>query len=243
MKQVPLSLMPATEPSFDNFVAGPNAATVTQLRALARAPAPVFLWGESGCGKTHLLSALARELAPPNTTSTARVIRLDPTADGPTEIGEATALIVLDDVDRFDTDRQHLAFALLVQAQSHGVAWAAAGPCPPVDLPLREDLRSRLGWGLVYALKSLPESETRAVLQTEAARRGIRLGEELLDHLLHRHDRDLGFLMRLFEQLDAYALSRSRPVTVPLLRQMLAELRESEFAAGVSPRDAQPTEA
>jgi DnaA family protein len=92
-----------------------------------------------------------------------------------------------------------------------------------VDLPLREDLRSRLAWGLVFALQPLPESQTREVLQGEAARRGIRLSEDLLDHLMHRHARDLGFLMRLFEELDAYALSQSRPVTVPLLRRMLAQ--------------------
>lgn len=232
MRQVPLNLVPAPVPSFDNFVAGANAAALGQLRVLAGAPAPVYLWGESGCGKTHLLGAFAREVAPPAVEPLRRVLHAGPGAVDRLEIDDATALIVLDDVDRLTAEQQHRVFALLVQAQSHGVAWAAAAPCPPVDLPLREDLRSRLGWGLVFALESLSEAETRDVLQREASRRGIRLAHELLDHLLQRHARDLGFLMRLFEQLDAYALAQSRPVTVPLLRRMLAESPAPGLTAG-----------
>lgn len=241
MRQVPLKLVPPSAPSFDNFVAGPNVDTVRQLRGLAREPAPVFLWGEPGCGKSHLLRALAREVAWQGSRVPRGVVRLDPDSEGLADIDDSTALVVLDDVDRLDEERQHQAFALLVQAQQHGVAWAAAGPCPPVDLPLRDDLRSRLGWGLVYALKPLPESQTRDVLQGEAARRGIHLGEDLLDHLMHRHARDLGFLMQLFEALDAYALSQSRPVTVPLLRRMLAETQGLDPTPSATPLDPQPS--
>lgn len=241
MRQVPLTLVPAPPPTFESFVPGPNAPAVMQLRALAHSPAPVYLWGESGCGKSHLLQALARDVAHARAVSPRHIVAVDPDSAIPEEIDGSTALIVIDDVDRLDAERQHQVFALLVQAQSHGVAWAAAAPCPPVDLPLREDLRSRLGWGLVFALEPLPEAQTRDVLQSEAARRGIRLGDELLDHLLHRHARDLGFLMRLFEALDVYALSQSRPVTVPLLRRMLAETQVPELAAGPSPSPSQPT--
>jgi DnaA family protein len=92
-----------------------------------------------------------------------------------------------------------------------------------VDLPLREDLRTRIGWGHVFALQGLDEAGTRAVLLREAARRGIALGDEVLSWLLHRFERDLGSLMRLLDRLDDYALAHARPVTVPLLRQMLAE--------------------
>ena len=42
--------------------------------------------------------------------------------------------------------------------------WAAAGRLPPVDLPLRDDLRTRLAWGHVFALQMLREGETRAAL-------------------------------------------------------------------------------
>ena len=94
---------------------------------------------------------------------------------------------------------------------------------PPVDLPLREDLRTRLGWGPVFALQPLGEEQTRAVLRREADRRGIFLSDEVMDHLLTRFARDLKHLMLLLDRLDTFALARSRNVTVPLIRQMLDE--------------------
>ena len=92
-----------------------------------------------------------------------------------------------------------------------------------MDLPLRDDLRSRLGWGHVHAVQALSEAQTRAVLRREADRRGVALGDEVLDYLLSRFARDLGHLMPLLDRLDEYALAHARALTVPLLRQMLAE--------------------
>lgn len=235
MRQVPLRLVPSPAPTFDNFVAGPNAAVIAQLRDLARTPSSVFLWGDSGCGKSHLLKALANEVVRSSAMERPEVLWFSAELAGTADPTPGTVLIVLDDVDQLDPDGQHRAFALLVQAQSQGIPWAAAAPCPPVDLSLREDLRSRLGWGLVFALQSLPESDTRGVLQQEASRRGIHLGDDVLDHLMHRHARDLGFLMRLFDELDAYALAHSRPVTVPLLRRMLAMSADTSVPPMVSP--------
>ena len=74
---------------------------------------------------------------------------------------------------------------------TRGVPIVAAGRVPPVDLPLREDLRTRLGWGHVFALQPLAEAEARAVLRREADRRGIFLSDEVMDYLLTRFARDL----------------------------------------------------
>ena len=103
------------------------------------------------------------------------------------------------------------------------LAWVAAARVPPVDLPLREDLRTRLGWGPVFALQSLPEEQARAVLRRESDRRGIFLSDEVMDYLLTRFARDLSHLMAMLDRLDGFALSEHRSVTVPLLKKMLAE--------------------
>jgi DnaA family protein len=94
---------------------------------------------------------------------------------------------------------------------------------PPTDLPLREDLRSRLGWGHVFALEPLSEAETRAALRREADRRGLFLSDEVMDYVLTHFTRDLKHLMSLLDRLDGFALTHKRAVTLPLLRQMLAE--------------------
>jgi DnaA family protein len=94
---------------------------------------------------------------------------------------------------------------------------------PPVDLPVREDLRTRFGWGHVFALQPLPEADTRAALRCEADHRGIFLSDEVMNHVLTHFPRDLSNLMHLLDRLDQYALAHGRRVTVPLLRQMVQE--------------------
>ena len=130
--------------------------------------------------------------------------------------------MVLDECERFDAGQQQAAFALFVEAATHSVPVIAAGAVPPVDLAVRDDLRSRLGWGHVFALQPLAEPEVRAALRREADRRGVFLSDEVMDYLLTRFARDLKHLMAQLDQLDEFALANKRAITVPLLRQMLA---------------------
>lgn len=219
MKQIPLPLGPAPLRSFDNFEPGLNAGSLDLLRGLVLPAAPVYLWGPAGSGKTHLLHALAaRCQAGGQATGW-----FDAGQSLPWTLQPDWALVLIDGCDRLQPAEQLAAFALFVEAATHGVQVAAAGRVPPVDLVLREDLRTRLGWGHVLALRPLPDEHTRAALRREAERRGFQLSDEVMDYLLTRFPRDLAHLMPLFDRLDEFALSLARPVTVPLLRRMLAE--------------------
>jgi DnaA family protein len=219
MKQVPLSLSPEPLSSFESFVPGANAVVLAHLMARTPPAAPLYLWGEAGSGKTHLLHALTGACQ----QAGLRAGWFDASTPQPWTFDPAWALLVFDDVQALGADAQQAAFALLVEAQTHGVPWAAAGDRPPVDLPLRDDLRTRIGWGHVFSLATLGEAETRAVLRREADRRGIFLSDEVMDYLLSRFERDLKFLMSLLDRLDGFSMSKSRAVTVPLLKLMLSE--------------------
>ena len=94
---------------------------------------------------------------------------------------------------------------------------------PPVDLAVREDLRTRLGWGHVFAVQPLGEAQARATLRRVADQRGIFLSDDVMDYLLTRFARDLKHLVAQLDRLDAFSLSTKRQITVPLLKQMLAE--------------------
>jgi DnaA family protein len=194
-------------------------ALAAQASPGALAPTPVYLWGPAGSGKTHLLRALAHELH----ARGQRVGWFDAETAPPWPLAPDWSLAVIDGCERLDAAAQHAAFALFVEAAARQVPIAAAGRLPPVDLPLRDDLRTRLGWGHVFALQPLSEAETRAALRREADRRGIFLSDEVMRHLLTRFERDMGNLTRMLDRLDRFSLARSRPVTVPLLRAMLAE--------------------
>ena len=235
---------------------GDNAAVVAQLREQAWPGAPIYLWGPAGSGKTQLLGELQARAVESGLVAQ----WFDATSTVPWELADDAALVLLDGVDQFGAEQQHAAFTLFVEAGSRvggvihaladgvagaamaladspaagarlGVQFASAGRLPPVDLQVREDLRTRLGWGPVHAVKPLGESETRDALHQEARRRGIVLGDEVLDYLLTRFARDLKSLMHLLHRLDGFALAEKRAVTVPLLRRMLDEEKSATPAA------------
>ena len=218
MKQIPLAIGAEPARTFENFLPGGNAAAVAHLLALAPGAPPVYLWGPPGSGKTHLLHAVAERAGAHgrNAAWFAAATPLPWSADG-------RDWLVIDDAHALDAAQQQAAFSLFVDAAERGAGIVAAGAMPPVDLALREDLRTRLGWGHVFALVPLGESEVRAALRREADRRGTFLSDDVMDYLLTRFARDLKHLMAQLDRLDEFSLSTKRAITVPLLKQMLAE--------------------
>ena len=223
MKQIPLAIGHHEPPRFDHFVPGGNAPVLAHLLALEAGAPPTYLWGPSGSGKTHLLRATAVRASEKG----GRAGWFDAAEPAPWATSDAWSLIVFDDCGRFDAEQQQAAFRAFVDATARGLPIVAAGGVPPVDLPLRDDLRSRLGWGHVFALQPLTEPEVRAALRQEADRRGVFLSDEVLAFLLTRFERDLKHLMAQLVRLDAFALASKRALTVPLLKQMLADEGEA----------------
>jgi DnaA family protein len=223
MRQIPLAIGSEPIRSFESYVPGANAPALAHLRALTQQAAPVYLWGPAGVGKTHLLQALVGQVQ----RQGGRVSWFSAEDTVPWQFEERDALIVLDGCDRFDAEQQQAAFALFVEATTHGIPIAAAGHVPPVDLPLRDDLRTRLGWGHIFAIAPLSEPEARAALRREADRRGLFLSDDVMSYLLTHFARDLKHLMALLDRLDEFALVHKRAITVPLLKQMLAEQGQS----------------
>jgi DnaA-homolog protein len=129
--------------------------------------------------------------------------------------------VLLDDVHLYTAVQQHAAFNWFVNAQSLQRWVMGAGTVPPADLKLRDDLRTRLGWGHVFALQVLSEPERRAVLRQAADARGVFLGDEVMDFMLTRFSRDLGSLMELLDLIDGYAMQTQRAITIPLIKSMM----------------------
>ena len=201
-RQLVLAISPPPQPTLENFVPGANAEVLARLREAALGAmreSMLYLWGEPGSGRSHLLQATVRAA------------------------GRA-GLVAADDVDRLDEAGQVDLFNRINEARESGGCVLAAGPCPPAHLALRPDLRSRLGWGLVYRVQALSDADKAAALRAEAARRGLALGDEVIWYLLNHVRRDLPSLFAILDALDRKSLERQRPITLPLLRESLRGL-------------------
>ena len=221
MQQIALDIGLVPSASLDNFLTGPNEAALMHLRLWTsnalRSPVPTYLWGDTASGKTHLLKAVREALR----SQGAQVGWIDATVHEPPEFNPAWSAVLLDDVHLYTAVQQHAAFNWFINAQTEQRWVLGAGALPPADLQLRDDLRTRLGWGHVFALQVLTEPERRAVLRREADARGVFLSDDVMDFMLSRFSRDLGSLMQLLQQLDGYALSTKRAITIPLIKSML----------------------
>ena len=201
-RQLALPISPPPAPTLDNFVPGANGELLVRLRALAageRVEAVLYLWGEPGSGRSHLLAASARP-----------------------------DVVLADDVERLDDAAQVALFNAINTARDSGGTVLAAGNAPPAQLPLREDLRSRLAWGLVYQVRPLSDAEKALTLHAEAHRRGLKLSDEVVWYLLTHVRRDLGSLTALLEHIDRASLEQRRAVTLPLVRELLRTLEDAQ---------------
>jgi len=220
MQQIALDIGLAHSPTLDNFFPGPNGAALEHLLQWRRAGASAavtYLWGPQGSGKSHLLWAACAELSAQGHT----MGYLDAQGAAPCEFDERWVAVVMDDVHLYSPALQHAAFSWFVQAHTLQRPVLAAGLLQPSALALREDLRTRLGWGQVLGLELLNEAQTRDVLRQAANARGLALSDEVMDFTLRRFSRDLGHLMQLLEAMDRYALQTQRALTIPLVKSML----------------------
>ncbi len=222
---LPVSLPDAA--SFENFHTGTNRELISTLHDFSAdaegGSRLLHLFGDFGCGKTHLLYAtlrLAREH---------RLGGLYVSADE-TDIGESMlthidgrGLVCLDDLDavagQTESERRLLQLYERIQAEGGRLLTAAAHSVAHLGVEL-PDLASRLLSGTAYRVTPLNEVQKREVLKTRALSRGIVLSDDVLEYVLRRYPRDTHALFSLLERIDGASLSEKRRVTIPFLQEL-----------------------
>jgi DnaA family protein len=220
MRQLLLDLIVEKPQTLANFEAGKNAELYQLLCRLAAGPAAsasserfVYLWGRAGAGKTHLLRALA--VAPD-----ARYIPANSPPDAFVH-DPACRTYLVDDCEQLSADAQIAAFNLFNEVREHGALMITGGAVPPAFLPVREDLRTRMCWGLIYQVHELSDAEKIAALSLAAATRGLTVSPGVLPYLITHFQRDMRSLSAMLDALDRYSLETQRHITLPLLRDLL----------------------
>lgn len=213
MSQLLLGITPEHQPTLDNFVVGHNLELLTALRhALFGGGERFFyLWGEVGSGKSHLLQAFIQASSAAHHS----------TAYAQGNVPSLAAVVAMDDVEQLDDAAQIELFNLYNQLRDNDGMLLVSGNASPLHLKLRDDLRTRLGWGLVYQVHSLNDEEKALALVQHAHVKGYALSQEVTQYLLRHGRRDLPSLIAVLDALDEHSLSLHRPPTVPLLKQIM----------------------
>ncbi len=199
MKQLLLDIEAPPKPSIENFVVGSNAEALNSLQLAMSGNAQtrfIYLWGETGSGKTHLLEALQ-------------------------QITNGQNVQFVDDVQSLSDEQQVALFNTYNQLRENGGTLITAGIAAPTQMGLRDDLATRLAWGLTYQLHPLSDEEKALALKNYANARSMKLPDEVIEYCLRYLRRDLPSLISTISALDLWSRTNKRAVTIPLLKQLL----------------------
>jgi DnaA regulatory inactivator Hda len=177
------------------------------------------LWGQGGCGKSHLLHTFAQRHA--------AVLLAGQTLRGLDGVPEAGA-IGLDDADTVADE--HTLLHLLNIARDRGLFVLLSGRAPPARWPVRlPDLSSRLKAITAVEIHPPGDALLRALLLRMAADRQLRMGENVQEWLLRRLPRSPGALREAVARLDRESMACQQPITRSLAARVL-ELAETAVA-------------
>lgn len=228
-KQLPLQFVFRANQTFQDFFPGANSAVVNHLQrcVAGSGEAFIFLWGQTGLGKSHLLQACCHEAQQAGLPSF--YFDLDQAPHSSSQLFndlEAFELVCLDNVEAIAgrADWEEGLFNFFNRHRDLGHKLIISSAAAPKELPIQlPDLKTRLNWGLSLKIHT-PDDEGRiAALVYKARRMGLEISPQAGRFLLNRADRDMASLWHLLDRLDQASLSAQRKLTVPFLKQILDE--------------------
>ena len=229
LRQIPLPLTFNPEHGFEEYYPGGNAEVVAHLRLAARGQGEplIFLWGEAGLGKTHLLHACCQDAQRAGLSVSYLPLKSLREYGGEVLEGlEGQGLVCLDDLDAIAGDEawEQPLFDLFNRLRDVEYGLIVSARVPPVDLPIKlSDLKTRLSWGLTLMLRRFSDADKLAALSLRARLLGLSMPPHVGRFLLNTCRRDLPGLMQLLEQLDRATLAAKRKLTIPFLKTYLEE--------------------
>ena len=196
MDQLLLNIHPPSEKTLENFIIGDNVEAISTLKNFLDTKNLHFfyLWGAAGSGKSHL-----------------------------SEVVKKNNIEVIEDIETFNNFEQISAFNFFNDCKENNKKLFVTGSNSPKNMGLREDLASRLSWGLVFQIKALTDDEKKLALLSHAHQKGILLDKKVIEYCMKYLKRDLHYLIATLDALDNWSLKTKKPITIPLLQKLIAE--------------------
>lgn len=227
IEQLPLNIQWRDDATLQNFYPGDNVEALKTVSALSQGMGEpfVYLWGQSGVGRTHLLQAACRAASDYGVAAFYISLReKDQLSLSALQGVEDLPLVCIDDIEQIVNLSlwEEALFHLFnrIQAQK-GRLLIAADVAPKYLSFSLLDLKSRLNWGVTYQLHRLTDEQKVVVLQLRAQHRGLQLNKTVGQFLLSHCSRDMNELYAILEKLDQASLVEQRRLTIPFVKQVL----------------------
>ncbi len=225
-QQLHLPIELGREPTLAEFLPGSNAEALALITTMSTGDGEpfLFLFGNAGTGKTHLLQGAC--LAANRQGRQTHFIPLQTSGLDPALFDdlEHLDLVAIDDLQTIAGDAlwERALFDLFNRMREQGRRLLTAATMPPDNLPLDlPDLRSRLLWGPRYCLLPLNDTNCEQLLIHSAQQRGMTLHRDQARYIMNYHARDPESLLTLVARIDSLSLREQRQPTIPLIRRAM----------------------
>ncbi len=225
--QLALNMQLRDDATLSNFLPGDNKEALNAITEISNGIGEpfIYLWGQVGVGRTHLLQAACQRVSEQNIRSFyLSFLELSQLSPNILQDVETIPLVCLDDVE-YIAGRpawEEAVFHLFNRIRAENGRLLIASSVAPKDLRLQlPDLKSRLAWGVIYQLHRLTDEQKTDALQLHAHQRGLELPKSVGHFLLSRCSRNMSELFELLEKLDKASLAEQRRLTIPFVKQVL----------------------
>jgi len=226
-RQLALAIQLNDEATLDDFCWNNNLQLKQLLESMlyARSERILYLWGNIGSGKSHLLQACCQAFTDEQSAIYLPLQLLKDMSSQALEGIEGQDLICIDDVDAIAGDKQweETLFHLYnrIKDNEHSML-ILSGNLPPAAMTIQlPDLRSRLGWGLIMQVHELEDADKIQTLQHHAKKRGFHFPSHVGRFLINRCSRNMHDLFHLLNHLDKASLAAQRKITIPFVKSTL----------------------
>ncbi|MFK5912827.1 MAG: DnaA regulatory inactivator Hda [Woeseiaceae bacterium] len=221
-QQLTLGIQLRDDATFENYFSGINQNVIHHLQE--QNEPYVFLFGDKGTGKSHLLQAACHRVGEQGKPVVYLPLSEEGVMPAMLEGLENMALIALDDIQIVvgNKDWEEALFNLYnkVRDKENRLLVSSSISLASLNIQLA-DLHSRFSWGPTFQLTALSDQEKKYALQQRAKNRGLELGDGVVAYLLKHSTRDMNSLFNLFEKLDKASMVEKRKITIPFIKDYL----------------------
>jgi len=220
MNQLGLPISLNVQMSLENFVANEQIQSLIGRLFTADEAAEIYVYGTTGCGKTHLLQAVVFSAI----EQSKKAVFIDCEDEIPDYMVEIVAdldWLSIDNIDFIGEAQQHLLFDLYNRARQSNVNIVVSGSSVPGELNMMKDVKTRLNLAAVFQLEALNDGQTKEALYNQMSERNMSIDEKVYSYLFKHYSRDINMLLGAIDRLDEASMQAKQGISIPLAKKIL----------------------